>query len=43
MVVQGAARVSKMENIHKEVQMYAIKPQIGSSQNHLENTFKLIY
>ena len=43
MVAQGAARVSNMENIHRGVQMYAMKPQIGSSQNHLKNPFKLIY
>ena len=43
MVTQGAARVSNMENIHREVQMYTMKPHISSSQNHPENTFKLIY
>ena len=43
MVAQGAARVSNMKNIHKEVQMYAIKPQICSSQDHPENPFKMIY
>ena len=43
MVDQGADRVSNMENIHREVQMYAMKPHIGSSQNHPENPFKLIY
>ena len=43
MVAQGVARVSNMENIHREVQIYAMKPQIGSSHNHPENPFKLIY
>ena len=43
MVAQGAARVFNMENIHREVQIYAMKHQIGSSQNHPENPFKLIY
>ena len=43
MVDQGPARVSNMENIHREVQMYAMKPQIGSPQNHYENPFKIIY
>ena len=43
MVAQGTARVSKMENIHREVQMYEMKPQIGSYQNHPENSSKLIY
>ena len=43
MVAQGAARVFNTENIHREVQMYAMKPQTGSSHNHPENTFKLIY
>ena len=43
MVAQGAAHVSNVENIHREVQMYAMKPQTGSSQNHPENLFKLIY
>ena len=42
MVVQGAVRVSNVDNIHREVQMYATKPQIGSSQNYPENPFKLI-
>ena len=43
MVDQGAARVFNTENIHREVQMYAMNPNIGSSQNHPENPFKLIY
>ena len=43
MVAQGAARVSNMENIHREVQMHATKTHIGSSQNHPKNPFKLIY
>ena len=43
MVAQGAARVSNMENNHRQVQMYALKPQISLSQNHPENPFKLIY
>ena len=43
MVAQGAASVSNMENIHREVQMYAMKPHIGSSQNYPENPFKMIY
>ena len=32
-----------LENIHREVQMYATKPKIGSSQKHTENPFKMIY
>ena len=43
MLAQGAACVSNMENIHREVQMHAMKPQIGSYQNHPENPFKVIY
>ena len=43
MVAQGAARDSNTENIHREVQMYAMQHQIGSSQNHRENPFRLIY
>ena len=43
MATQGTARVSNMENIHRVVQMYAMKPHIGSSQNHPENPVKLIY
>ena len=43
MVAQGADHVSNMENIHREVQMYVMKHQIVSSQNHPKNPFKLIY
>ena len=43
MVTQGAARVSNMENIHREGQMYTMKPQILPFQNHPENPFKMIY